>query len=1447
MRFGRFFRQMTSVCLAGLLLCSGAAIPNVSAGDDGMGVENLRTEYRTTPLGLDTSAPRLSWTLHSDTRGDRQTAYQIIVSEDAEDVAAGKGDCWDSGKVFSEQSYDIIYAGDALKPKTRYYWAVRVWDREGSASEWSAVTWFETALFSEEDWTAEWITVEDQAAGLYPVKTFSVEATAARFVKLDVTKLGYNLPGDSYRLQLAEIQVMDTSGKNVALGAAVTVKDNFGNGWWQKEYLVDGAISSAGGDSGYSSDGYGSRDVNLWITLDLGAEYDLKEVRIYGRNDADSSAPPALANFPASFTIQTAGADEAYTIACTAVDENPPEYSDVDLTLPIFGKAFSVSGEVERARVYCTGLGLFQLNVNGEAATEALYEPGETNFDKTCYYVTYDVTDKLLAGENAMGVYLGKGFYYNVTNSGRYNRSEKAWGPLLLRVQLEITYTDGRTQVVNTDQTWRYTKGPLAESCWLGGEDYVAANAHDGFDRPGYDYTGWETPLLVEKDDLPFERLTAKAYPSITVQETLEAVSVTQLEEEVFLVDLGRNFAGTFSFTGTLEAGQRVEFWPAEVIYDTGYINTTAIGSPIFDSYTADQDGEVTYSPKFNYHGFRYLEVHGLRSLTAEQIRGYVVHCDNAETGVLNTDSEVVNAIHTIIRRSIADNMYNVLTDCPQREKLGWMECMNLMYSSIAYNYDIAAWAQKFSNDIIEAQKDSGSVPSIVPPLTVGHGAHLLTEGPDDTPNDPSWCGSAVLYPWYTYQTYGNLAQLQKAWPSMQAYMEYLQTLVDKNEPYILEETDVNRLLGDWYATEQTSVTFVITLSYYQLVKTMVAVAEVLGDRAVLEQYVGLEEEVRQAVQETFYHASTHSYDTGSQTANGMPLYLGLVPESERPGVLESLVNSIVSNGYHLTSGEVGLGPVLSALSQNGYSDVAYRMVTNRTQPSYYYLWSIGKTTLTEAWSGADSQNHCMLGMGEAWLYRYLGGLENTGVGYDTCKIAPYLPDDMGELEVSVGTPYGTLSNHWTRTGDTVIYQISVPVGSTATVILPVDGPDAVTESGVPLSSADGVREVAYADGEVTMVVASGDYVFETQNTLPLNREPLESLVAVAGRLDPSQIIVHGTALEAAVGQAEALLSREDLTNSMVAEETARLQAVLESLVFKGNLALNKPVAAFSSIENGGNWSVDNLTDGDLINGTAEDGGGYTSSSDEYNSHSTEWVQVDLLSTQEIDRVVLWPRRVLGDVYTFPETFEILVSTDGAEWQTVVREQNYPLVQSEAQTFTFEPAKARYLRIRAIKLRPNPADGNRYRIQLAELEAYAPDGQSLEQAVAYAVANLGDLTEQTLTEEQAMHAARIGLLDENISVEWSVPFANTEGWASGELLFCLGEEELALDLTTLWDHRGDVDGDGEVTVSDVVELRKLIVKGSCTDRELAAGNLDDSDSDLTVSDVVALRALIVQG
>lgn len=1448
------FKYLLSLLLCLTVLSSGLIVFPAQAQTAETTVSGLKTEYMVDPLGIDTAAPRLSWTMDSDIRAQRQTAYQIVVSKDKAAAEQGEGEIWDTGKVTSAESNNIPYAGKALESKTRYYWSVRVWDRDGKVTPYAPAAYFETAMLDSSDWTAQWITTEDETAALYPYVSIDISPVSAKYIKLDCTKLGVPLQNDGCRLQLAEIEAYTPEGQNVALNATVTSNDNFSNGWWEPEFLVDGERSSGTGQNGFTSNGHAGANTNIWVELELEQVQTIDRIVIYARND-ERSGERGTVNFPQSYTIQTAGENKQYTVQHTAENQPSPEFMEYDPALPVFGKTFTLNKTVKSARAYASGLGMFELNINGQTVTDAVFEPGETNFDKRALYVTYDITDLLKNGENTVGAYLGKGFYYNPATPGRYNRSPKIWGPLMLLVQIEVEYSDGTTAVIGTDTSWKYTKGPLTESSWLGGEDYDATRELTGFGEEGYAYSGWKSARVAST--LPFSELSARMYPSVRPTEQLTDITVTDLGNGRYVADFGINFAGHYTFTGTLAAGQKIEFWPGETLNDDGSVSQQSIGNgPVWDSYTA-AGGEMSYTPKFVYHGFRYLEIRGLDSAPDKsQLTGNIIHCDNEETGSFDTSDPVINQIHTLITRSIADNMYNVLTDCPHREKLGWMEVTQLLYNSVAANYDVAAWYQNISNMTLDAQKDYGSFPSVVPPLTAGHGAHMLSPGPDDTPNDPTWCGAGVLVPWYSYLTYGNLDQLIKAYPSLVAYMDYLGSLVEKNEPYILENTDVNRDLGDWYSEEYTSVTFVISCTYYQLCDIMRRIAGLTGNTSDAESYAELADLVKNAINAKFFDASKLSYDSGSQTANGMPLYFGIVPDEYRDGVLENLVESVKSRDYHLSSGEVGLKYVLGALSDNGYADVAYRMVTNRTLPSYYYLAAIGKTSLTEPWDGrtTDSQNHCMLGHGDGWLYEYLGGLRNNGAAYDKSIIAPYIPDDLDSADVSIGTPYGQLRCAWTRDGGNITLDAYVPANTTSTVYIPAKDLSVVTEGEKMLEEADGILSVSFENGTAVIEVGSGHYQFASQRAETLYPEELTGLISAAKSLKKENVARHYIALQNAVAQAEAVLGSATTQAELDSAYNA-LSDVLSAMQFKNNLALDKPASASSSIENN-DWSVSKLTDGDRVNGTAGNGCGYSSSSDEYSPHS-EWVMIDLLAVSEFNRIELYPRSFTGEVYTFPKDFTIEVSADGEIWETVVKETDYPVVSYGDISFEFDSTAARYVRLSAETLRPNPADTGRYRLQLAEFEVYNDIPQTIEAAAENAKANLSDLAADiSLSDTEIMDAVTQGIANSDIRAKWTAELTRTDasygrdGHITGEITLYFEDKTEAISIDILIPAEsvlpGDLDLNGVVNVADIIMLKSLIMNGEWSDRDLAVGDMDGNKT-LNVSDMLAVKNIIMRG
>ena len=1078
-------KKLISILLCGLIILS--SIPAFAKeGTRVPIVYDLQTEYLTNPLGIDEPLPRFSWKIKSDNRGVMQEAYRIVVKN-------GDTTVWDTGKVESAESNNIVYTGQALESKTKYSWQVKVWDNYGNESDFSAPATFETA-FLQGEWEAEWISTGDTT---YPKVQINLdEPINARYIRLNASKLGERVNGwgeTGYRLQLAEFEVYSTDGENIAWGKAVASPQVFTNATWSPEYIVDGVLSSSGTTQGYTSQMYSSVGTNVTVTVDLGAAYAVDKVVLYPRNDAQSINPPYVPSFPQSYKIEYSTDNTNFESAYSVENAPIPQFKE-NTGLPVFGKSFTTDSEKEiaSARAYASGLGLFEMHINGQKVTDSVLEPGETNFDKKAFYVTYDITDKLVKGENAVGVYMGKGFYYNPSSdSTRYNRSPKIWGPMMFTSQIGITYTDGTKDVVVTDETWKHTTGPVIESVWLGGEDYDANCEIENFALPSCDMSSWDNCKIVKEADYPFERLEAKSYNPIKAVDSVNVESIAEISNsdgtKSYTVKFERNFAGVYTFKASYDKGTKITFKPAEHINANGTVNqgsTIMWGSTgtIYDTYTFKGEGEEEYTPKFVYHGFQYLQIDGSdKPITEDMLIGYVYRCDNEVAGSIFASDENVTKVHQMITNSISDNMFNVITDCPHREKLGWLEVSHLLYPSIANNFNVAAYMEKISDDMIDAQKDSGSIPAIVPPLTVGKSEHALrNNSDDDTPNDPTWCGAHIMVPWYTYLAYGDVRQLEKAYDSMAEYFAYLTSLAERSStPYILESGDLNRDLGDWMSVESTPVTFVVTCTYYQLANTMAEIAAVLGkDRAY---YTEVAENIETAINENYFNYVAASYGT-SQTANALPLCLGIVPQGYEVSVAKHIADNVTSNGYHLTAGEVGLKPVFNMLSEYGYSDYAYKMIMNETSPSYYYFVANGKTTLPEIWDGGASQDHCMAGHGEGWLYEYLGGIRNGSVAYKDIIIEPHIAEELTHFEAKVDTAYGEVLSQWEKENEVLTMNVIIPANTTAKVYFEAKNPTKVKENGVLLADVEGVENVYIEDEKVVALVGSGSYTF----TMPL-------------------------------------------------------------------------------------------------------------------------------------------------------------------------------------------------------------------------------------------------------------------------------------------------------------------------------------------------------------------------
>jgi hypothetical protein len=747
--------------------------------------------------------------------------------------------------------------------------------------------------------------------------------------------------------------------------------------------------------------------------------------------------------------------------------------------MPIFRRSFVVDRPVRRAIVCVCGLGQFELHLNGEKVGENVMEPGWTNYRKTCLYVTYDVTGQLQTGENVVAAMLGNGMYNVPKHEGRYQKFIGSFGPPALIAQLRIEYTDGSAATVVTDRDWKSAPGPITFCCVYGGEDFDARRLPAGWDRAGYDDTAWQPCVEIAGPGGALAGLSRSA-PAIRIAGTFQPKSVSQPKPGMFVYDFGQNAAFVPRITVSGHSGATVSLIPAELLGPYGTVLQLGSGGPAWFSYTLDGSGHETWSPRFTYYGSRYLQVSGAVPATeanptglpvVEAIAANFITSTSAEVGEFACSNELFNRTSTLIRWAMQSNMQSVLTDCPHRERLGWLEQDHLVGASLMYNFDMDALFNKVCCDMADAQTDEGLVPDIAPEYTQFH---------DGYRDSPEWGSACVLVPWQMYQWYGDDAVLGVQYDTMKRYVAYLGTKAKGN---ILSYG-----LGDWYdigpkhpgEAQLTPPSLTATAFYYHDIVILGKIAKLIGKDDDAQRYTALGQEVAAAFNGTFYNPQGHNYATGSQTSNSIPLVFGLAPEEDRQAVVENLVADIRGRGNGLTAGDVGYRYVLRALAEAGRSDVIFDMNSRSDRPGYGYILAKDATSLTEGWDGSGSQDHFMLGHIMEWFYADLAGIQQApdSVGYRKIVIRPTPVGDVTWVKAAYECPHGRIVSNWTLADGKLALDVVIPTDTTATVHLPTTDPAGATESGVPLTQAKGITVISNEKGGVALQAVSGTYHF---------------------------------------------------------------------------------------------------------------------------------------------------------------------------------------------------------------------------------------------------------------------------------------------------------------------------------------------------------------------------------
>jgi alpha-L-rhamnosidase len=702
---------------------------------------------------------------------------------------------------------------------------------------------------------------------------------------------------------------------------------------------------------------------------------------------------------------------------------------------PLFRQSFALGkGKIKKARAYVSGLGYFELYLNGKRVGDSLLEPGFTRYDKHALYVTYDITDLIdrrHPDENVVGAILGNG-WFNVLNKTAWNWNTAPWrsAPKLL-CQLEFDYEDGSKFIVGSDEHWMASESPIAYNTIYSGEIYDARREQSGWNTYHFDADKWTPALLV---DAPKGVLQAEAMPPIRMDRTFKPARIDEPKPGIFIIDFGESLSGNAQLSVEGPAGTKISMAYGERLAKNGLLDQKSIAQHLkhFDAqqrfqtdiYILKGKGRETWKSRFDYDGFRYIEVRGFPGKpTKDSLTAIFFHSDIPSAGEFECSNPLLNKIAAAARRSYLGNLQGIPTDCPHREKNGWTGDAQLAAELGMFNFFPSAVYTKWIGDIVDEQTPEGKLPGIVPSSGWGY-----TWG-----NGPAWDSALILIPYYQYVYYGDTEDFRRHYDSMKLYIDYLTSRAN--------DGIVNIGLNDWAPWKaKTGAAITDTGYYYVDTKVVALAAKLLGKDDDARHYQQLAEKISQDFQRHFYHPETGLYDTGTQTGLSCALYQGLAAAEDKDRVMTNLVDAVQKTGWHIDTGILGAKYLMNALTENGRTDVAYRIATQTSQPGWGWWIGQGATTLWEQWDGNESRYHVMFGDIDAWFYKALAGInpDPAAPGFKHFFITPHVVGDLTWARADYNSIRGEILSDWKIKDGRFHIKIKIPVNTSATVALPM-------------------------------------------------------------------------------------------------------------------------------------------------------------------------------------------------------------------------------------------------------------------------------------------------------------------------------------------------------------------------------------------------------------------------
>jgi alpha-L-rhamnosidase len=1050
-------------------------------------LRDLRTDSQLHPISIDSAQPRLGWRIDAVTRGFRQSAYQIIVASSPRLLNANRGDLWDSGKVHSPESVYVPYEGAPLSSRAEYHWKVRVWDSNGRVSAWSSPAHWRMGLLNASDWTAKWITPSRwytqprlRATGLIVTPGGWADVDLGEVLPIDSIKLYFADPGRlPKRFKILGANDLEFENPVVLVDRSAADYQVHGDG--PQEFAVNGVqarririwvVDPAARDGGIEQP-----VLTVPIEPDVRRAVSIRQMEVFsgGRN-------VALMRPTRERGTQWNGGHAAAMVdgmpSAGDGDSVPADACPVE-TAPLLRKVFTVSRPVKRATLYVAALGMADVTVNGMRAGDDELGPPFTDYTKRVVYVARDVSTLVKRGVNVIGVTLGNGFFSPPLRG--FGERHGGDGPPRVLVQAEIELNDGSRQVVDSDETWKWSRSEIAYNDTF--DQYVEnrADSQPGWDSPGFDDSSWHA---VAVGAALGGRLEAPMGPPIRIVGELKPDRVQ----------------GNHAYFATLSAG-----WPEVKVTGHAGQTITLIGhSRNYDApplrFTLAADGPTVLRPRFMVlSGPLDLEVEGMSgSLARDDARILLVRADVARASRFESSNAWLNELYDVDLRSQLNYVADQPMD-PMREKQGWTQDAQNMFETAAYLTDAAGLYRKWWHDFKDNQDESGYAGSIAP--LVGRQSYDW--------NSPWWSGVIVLLPWQHYEFYGDRRILEESFDAMRHYVDFLDRLTASGSvrtwgdyPYlnlgeaqtVATRTGILSWLGagDWhnpYGERDAVPAALLDMPAWTLYASIVSQsAAILGKTEDAKRYAARAENLKNRFNANFLDSSSGLYGNQPevQTTQALPLALGLVPEDLRALTHARLIDAIHARQDHQGTGFVGLPWLLHVLTNSRDTGIANKIVNQQDFPGWKTLMQDG--VFAETWDGGNAQMPSCGGAIGLWLHEAVLGIipDAAGPGFQKFFIAPQ-PDPATGLTWARGSydsRYGRIISAWKIDGSRFTLHAVIPANSTATVEIPDTRIESVMESGKPAATSDGVTYLRQEGNRAVYAVGAGDYTF-TSDWLP--------------------------------------------------------------------------------------------------------------------------------------------------------------------------------------------------------------------------------------------------------------------------------------------------------------------------------------------------------------------------